>query len=60
MILAGVDQKGWLLKGTPDEVDRKIMKLKTKASPAQLIIGPCCVISPDVPMENLQAIRDKL
>ncbi len=59
-VVGGVDHNGWLLHGTPDEMRGKMEEIKRKFDPARLIIGPGCAIPPEVPMENLQAIREKL
>jgi uroporphyrinogen decarboxylase len=59
-LVGGVDQRGWLLKSSADEVGAQIEKLKAKHDPSRLIIGPGCSIPPETPMENLQAIRDRL
>jgi uroporphyrinogen decarboxylase len=59
-LVGGIDQNGWLLKSSSEEVGRQIEKIKQKHDPARLIIGPGCSIPPEVPMENLQAIRDRL
>ncbi|MEW6411836.1 MAG: uroporphyrinogen decarboxylase family protein [Candidatus Zixiibacteriota bacterium] len=59
-IVGGVDHNGWLLHGTPDEMRGKIDRMKTDFDPARLIIGPGCSIPPEVPMENLKAIRERL
>ncbi len=58
--VAGVDDKGWLLHSDPVEIGYQIDKLKDSAPANKLIIGPGCAIPPEIPMENLQAIRDKL
>lgn len=58
--VGGVDQCGWLLNSNPVEVGSQIEKIKTTCNPRRLIIGPGCSIPPQVPMDNLQAIRDKL
>jgi uroporphyrinogen decarboxylase len=59
-IVGGVDRRGWLLKSTSKEVGFQIEKIKQKHDSARLVIGPGCSIPPEVPMENLQAIRDRL
>lgn len=58
--VGGVDQKGWLLQSKPDEIGYQIDKLKDTFESTKLVIGPGCSIPPETPMENLQAIRDKL
>jgi uroporphyrinogen decarboxylase len=59
-IVGGVDRNGWLLHATADEIRYKIDEMKSTCDPARLIIGPGCSIPPEVPMENLAAIREKL
>jgi uroporphyrinogen decarboxylase len=59
-IVGGVDRNGWLLHATADEIRYKIDEMKSNLDPARLIIGPGCSIPPEVPMENLAAIREKL
>jgi uroporphyrinogen decarboxylase len=59
-VVGGVDERGWLVKSTPEEVGRQIEKLKGDNDPSRLIIGPGCAIPPETPTENLQMIRDKL
>lgn len=59
-IVGGVDHHGWLLKSEPDEVAYLVDQLKEKHSRSRLIIGPGCSVPPEVPMDNLQAVRDNL
>ncbi|MFQ5452908.1 MAG: uroporphyrinogen decarboxylase family protein [Candidatus Zixiibacteriota bacterium] len=59
-VAGGVDQHGWLLHSSPDEIRNKIDEIKENNDPARLIISPGCSIPPEVSMENLQAIREKL
>jgi uroporphyrinogen decarboxylase len=59
-LVGGVDQHGWLLKSSAEEVGFQIEKIKQKHDPARLIIGPGCSIPPEVPMGNLHAIRNRL
>ncbi|MEE8576431.1 MAG: uroporphyrinogen decarboxylase family protein [candidate division Zixibacteria bacterium] len=59
-ILGGVDHEGWLLHSSADEIRYKIDEIKDSFDPARLIIGPGCAIPPEVPMENLAAIRERL
>jgi uroporphyrinogen decarboxylase len=60
VIVGGCDREGWLLQATPDEIKYKIDELKEKYDPSKLIIGPGCSIPPEVPFDNLQAIKDRL
>lgn len=59
-VVGGVDRNGWLLQATPEEIGWQIDRLKDMFPPGQIIIGPGCSIAPEVPDQNLQAIRDKL
>jgi len=59
-LVGGVDQRGWLLKSSAEEVRHQTERIKEKHDPARLIIGPGCSVPPEVPPENLQAIRDTL
>jgi len=60
IIVGGCDRDGWLLQATPEEIGYKIDMIKEKYDPSKLIIGPGCSISPKVPFENLQAVKDRL
>ncbi|UCE25554.1 MAG: hypothetical protein JSU74_05770 [Candidatus Zixiibacteriota bacterium] len=59
-IVGGVDRNGWLLHASPDEIKYKLGDMTNRFDPSRLIIGPGCSIPPEVPMENLAAIREKL
>ncbi len=59
-IVGGADRDGWLLHATSNEIKHKMDQMKETFDPARLIIGPGCSIPPEVPMENLAAIREKL
>lgn len=59
-VVGGVDHQGWLLQSSTDEIKQKIDDIINSFDPAKLIIGPGCCIPPEVPFENLQAIRDKV
>jgi uroporphyrinogen decarboxylase len=60
VVVGGVDQQGWLRHGTAEEVGYKIDELKERFDPSRLIIGPGCSMPPEVPKENLHAIRERL
>lgn len=60
VMVGGVDHEGWLLQSDPDEVAYKIDELKERFDPTRLIIGPGCAVPPEVPAENLHAIRKSL
>lgn len=59
-LVGGIDQRGWLVKSRPDEVAHSVDKLKGAHDSSRLIIGPGCSMPPETPMENLQAIRERL
>jgi uroporphyrinogen decarboxylase len=58
--VGGVDQEGWLLHSDADEIGCMIDKIKDHHSPTSLILGPGCVVPPEVPAANLHAIRMRL
>lgn len=60
VIVGGVDHKGWLQMGNPEEVGYQIDKLKDMTDKRRFIIGPGCSIDPATPADNLRAIRDRL
>jgi uroporphyrinogen decarboxylase len=59
-LVGGVDHKGWLQEGSPDEIVYAIDKIKDSHDPSRLIIGPGCSIPPETPQQNLEAIRRNL
>ncbi len=59
-LVGGIDQEGWLRMGTPDEISRMIIKIKSDYDDSKLILGPGCAIPPEVPNDNLRALRDSL
>jgi uroporphyrinogen decarboxylase len=60
ILVGGVDHNGWLLKGEPREIVYKIDEFKERFDPTRLIIAPGCSIPPEVPFENLHAVRERL
>ncbi len=60
VMVGGVDHNGWLLRGEPGEIAYKIDELKERFEPTRLIIAPGCSIPPEVPFENLHAVRERL
>ena len=60
VMVGGVDQEGWLRHGDPEEVAHLTDKLKDRFSRHRLIIGPGCVVPPEVDYANLHAIRKNL
>jgi uroporphyrinogen decarboxylase len=59
-LVGGVDENDWLLKSTPNEVAKQIERMKNENDPSRLIIGPGCSIPPEVPLDNLRAVRGTL
>ncbi|UCD63710.1 MAG: hypothetical protein JSW34_13365 [Candidatus Zixiibacteriota bacterium] len=59
-LVGGADRHGWLLHASPDEIRYKMAELKERYDPSRVIIGPGCSVAPEVPMENLRAIRENL
>jgi uroporphyrinogen decarboxylase len=59
-LVGGADYRGWLLQSDASEVAYLTDKLKQQHPPSRLIIAPGCSIEPTTPMENLQAIRERL
>ncbi len=49
-----------VVAGVRREIGSQVEKIKTTRDPRRLIIGSGCSLPPEVPMDNLQAIRDKL
>ncbi len=60
VLVGGVDHRGWLIHGEAQEIPFLVDGLKNRHDPRRVIIGPGCAIEPETPMENLQAIRDRL
>lgn len=60
VMVGGVEQNGWLLNETPNQVIDRILDLKRQHDPCRLVIGPGCVVAPEVPAENLMVIRENL
>lgn len=56
-VLGGIDQKELLFKGTPEDVFNKVKELIALSREIKLILGPGCVISPETPVENLEAAK---
>lgn len=57
IVLGGIDQENLLLKGTSDKVTKEIKEIIELNQKVNLILGPGCVISPQTPGENLEAVR---
>jgi uroporphyrinogen decarboxylase len=56
VVLGGINQD-WLLKRTPDDITGKVKELIKVNSELRLILGPGCVISPETPEKNLEAVK---
>ncbi len=59
-VIGGLDDLGWLLNGTPDEVKTEVLKIKDRMAGKKFIFGPGCAISPRIPHENIMAVIDNL
>ncbi len=59
-VIGGLDDLGWLLNGTPDEVKTEVIKIKERMAGRKFIFGPGCAISPHVPHKNIMAVIDNL
>jgi len=60
VMLGGIEQERWLRQSSPDEIARRMDELRDRYQSTRLIIGPGCVVPPEVPRENLYAIRKAL
>lgn len=58
--VGGIDHTGWLKKATAGEVAVEVAKIKERMSGKRFIFGPGCTIDPEVPAENIRALRDSL
>jgi uroporphyrinogen decarboxylase len=59
-VIGGLDHKGWLLNGSPDEVAIQINRIKERMIGKKFILGPGCTIDPRIPHENILAVRENL
>ncbi len=59
-VVAGLDDRGWLWHSRPDEIGNEIARLKEKFAGRRFIFGPSCAIAPELPYENLRALRRAL
>ncbi len=58
--IAGLDDKGWLWHSRPNEIKHEIARIKERMSGKRFIFGPGCAIAPEIPYENLEAVRMSL
>jgi uroporphyrinogen decarboxylase len=58
--IGGLDHKGWLWYGTPEEVATEVGKIKERMSGKRFIFGPGCSIDAHIPFANLDAVRKNL
>lgn len=56
-VIGGIDQQNLLLKSTPEDVYNNVKELIQSTRGIRLILGPGCVISPETPEENLEAVK---
>lgn len=59
-LVGGIDHEGWLRRCEPDEVKHLVREAREKLDSSRVILGPGCVVPPEAPTENLQALRDNL
>ena len=60
VVVGGLDNNGWLRHSRPDEIRHEIARIKETTSGNKFIFGPGCTIRPDIPPENIRAVRDSL
>lgn len=60
VIAAGLDDKGWLWHSHPAEIEHEIARLKEKTTGRRFVFAPTCAIAPELPFENLEAVRRNL
>ncbi len=59
-VIGGLDNKGWLMNATPDEVATQIKKIKERMAGERFIFGPGCTIDARTPHKNILAVRENL
>jgi uroporphyrinogen decarboxylase len=59
-LVGGVDRNGWLLKSNAQEIGYQMQRVLGRHDANRVIIGPGCSLPPEVPLQNLQAIREAL
>jgi len=57
---AGLDDKGWLWHSRPSEIHNEIDRLKSVMAGKQFIFAPTCAVAPEIPEENIRAVRESL
>jgi uroporphyrinogen decarboxylase len=60
VLIAGLDDKGWLWHSNPDEVANEIRRLKEKYFGKKVILGPGCAVEPRIPYKNFTAVKANL
>jgi uroporphyrinogen decarboxylase len=56
-LMAGID-RNLLVTGSPEEIAEQVRNAQRETGGPQLILAPSCVIPPEAPEENLQAVVD--
>jgi len=56
-LIGGLNEKGAISIGTPDEVTQEVWDTINESGSSKLMIGPGCVAYPDTPGENVYAAR---
>jgi len=58
--IGGIDHTGWLKHAAPGEIGIEVEKIKARMTGKKFIFGPGCTIDPEVPAENIRALRKAL
>jgi uroporphyrinogen decarboxylase len=56
-LIGGIDELGAIQHGTPKEVEAVARQAIEEAGRAKFLLAPGCCVEPDVPAENLKALR---
>lgn len=59
-VLGGIDEKGVLLEGTPEDVKKQVRETIQQTGGKKLIIGGGCTFPIDTPEANIKAIKEAL
>jgi uroporphyrinogen decarboxylase len=56
-VMGGVDQRGTLKSGSPDQVQQEVARAIEETAGRHLLLAPGCSVSPQTPAQNLEAVR---
>jgi len=56
-LIGGLDEVGVIQSGTPSEVEASARQALASAGSTKFLLAPGCCVEPDVPVENLKALR---